>query len=353
MVLLGAQAQVAECDLLQLRLGQARAAADAAIAEAGARGWSSLLQLRPAHLTSAVVRLLRGDLDGADRAVAAGLAADVGGTEPPLTLALLIAQASTAASRRRSRAAAHAAGVAWQAATGWTPPAHLVDELARMTADVALLTGDLEATRALLDRCRRDRGDSPAVAVGRARLTLASGDAAAALRQARSVSDAEEFSGYTDLVACVDAWVVRALAESELHHTYDALAALGRAVHLAEPYDLVRPFVVTAPDRIHAMLPGLADWMGGWAEFTRNLHARLSGTPDRSAGPAPLIEPLTQRELAILAALPSPKTNPELAEEFYVSVNTVKSHLKALYRKLGVSTRREAVQRARDLSLLP
>ena len=68
--------------------------------------------------------------------------------------------------------------------------------------------------------------------------------------------------------------------------------------------------------------------------------------------PEPLLEPLTERELAVLAQLPTMRTNEEIARDFYVSINTIKSHLTHLYRKLGVGNRREAVRRARELGLL-
>jgi LuxR family transcriptional regulator, maltose regulon positive regulatory protein len=62
---------------------------------------------------------------------------------------------------------------------------------------------------------------------------------------------------------------------------------------------------------------------------------------------------LSDRELDVLAFLPSLLTSREIAEEFVVSVNTVKSHVRRIYAKLGVSSRSEAVARARDAGLLP
>jgi LuxR family transcriptional regulator, maltose regulon positive regulatory protein len=53
----------------------------------------------------------------------------------------------------------------------------------------------------------------------------------------------------------------------------------------------------------------------------------------------------------VLEHLPSMSSNAEIAEEMYVSVNTIKAHLKSLYRKLEVSSRRAAVRRARELNL--
>ncbi len=66
----------------------------------------------------------------------------------------------------------------------------------------------------------------------------------------------------------------------------------------------------------------------------------------------PLLEPLSERELAVLRFLPTMMSNAEIASEMFVSVNTVKTHLKHIYRKLDVSERRDAVRRGRELRLL-
>ncbi|HEU4571049.1 MAG TPA: LuxR C-terminal-related transcriptional regulator [Candidatus Limnocylindrales bacterium] len=74
--------------------------------------------------------------------------------------------------------------------------------------------------------------------------------------------------------------------------------------------------------------------------------------PHGAAGGEGLIEPLTDRELEILGLLASGMSNREIADEFVVSGNTVKSHLEHLYGKLGVSSRLRAIARARALGLL-
>lgn len=65
-----------------------------------------------------------------------------------------------------------------------------------------------------------------------------------------------------------------------------------------------------------------------------------------------LVEEISERELAVLRYLPSQLSQREIASELFVSVNTVKTHCRAIYRKLGVDGRRAAVQAARDQRLL-
>lgn len=75
------------------------------------------------------------------------------------------------------------------------------------------------------------------------------------------------------------------------------------------------------------------------------------GRSDRAPATA-LLEPLSERELAVLRFLPTMMSNAEIAAEMFVSVNTVKTHLKHVYRKLDVTDRRDCVNRARELRLL-
>ncbi len=64
-----------------------------------------------------------------------------------------------------------------------------------------------------------------------------------------------------------------------------------------------------------------------------------------------LAEPLTEREVAVLRLLGGSLSLREIGQELYVSANTVKTHTQAIYRKLGVSTRHDAVERGKQLGL--
>jgi LuxR family maltose regulon positive regulatory protein len=72
----------------------------------------------------------------------------------------------------------------------------------------------------------------------------------------------------------------------------------------------------------------------------------------RPAPTAGLVEQLSEREMAVLRYLPSALSLPEIARELYVSPNTVKTQCNAIYRKLAVTSRRAAVQAARERHLL-
>jgi LuxR family maltose regulon positive regulatory protein len=72
----------------------------------------------------------------------------------------------------------------------------------------------------------------------------------------------------------------------------------------------------------------------------------------RHAAPAGLVEPLTGRETSVLRLLPSTLTPREIAAELYLSLNTIKTHSRSLYRKLGVNSRHEAIEAARRMNLL-
>jgi LuxR family maltose regulon positive regulatory protein len=132
-----------------------------------------------------------------------------------------------------------------------------------------------------------------------------------------------------------------------------ALEALKQAVALAEPGGVIRVFVDLGP-RMAALLHSLAAGQVS-PEFVARLldafsAARLAEPAPRQAG---LIEPLSERELEVLALLAKRLSNKEIAHELSISPMTVKRHTVNIYQKLLVQGRREAVARATALGILP
>jgi LuxR family transcriptional regulator, maltose regulon positive regulatory protein len=355
MAALNARSYLALCDLMEDRLDPAAATATAALEEASRRGWSMHLQGRMAHIVLAAVRVLRGDLDGADQALAAAWAANVGGIEPAAVLLSGLVQVEIAVSRGRVSAARQSLDAARDAARTRQLGPFLGAEMLRAETEVRLLVGRSAGEQEVPAWAPGDP-PTPTALVCEARLNLAAGKFAAVEEGLVSVvtSSADHADGVSPGRTMVEAWTTRALAAFRLRRDRDALHSVSRALDVARPEGMLRPFLVTGDDQLARLLRLLGSVDGGGDQFLRLVQRRLDGTRSVDAGlePDPLLTPLTDRELAMLAALPSMQSNAEIAAEFFVSVNTVKAHLKALYRKLGVGSRREAVRRGRELGLL-
>ncbi|MGP8304160.1 LuxR C-terminal-related transcriptional regulator [Streptomyces inhibens] len=122
-----------------------------------------------------------------------------------------------------------------------------------------------------------------------------------------------------------------------------AHALLAQALDAARPEQLRRPFTEAGPWMRHLLHR---------PDGPLGVHAWLTARPpDRQDDPI-LIEPLSGREREVLAYLERMMTTDEIAAALHLSVNTVKTHLRGIYRKLCVSCRREAVERGRELRLL-
>ena len=121
-----------------------------------------------------------------------------------------------------------------------------------------------------------------------------------------------------------------------LLHLAGVCAARGDRAGARERLAQARTELAAAPD------PGA---------FPERLDRAEAGLAARSRAVAPG-EPLSDRELAVLRELATSRSQREIGEQLYVSLNTVKSHTKSIFRKLGVSARDEAVGRARELGLL-
>jgi len=226
-------------------------------------------------------------------------------------------------------------------------------------ADIALLAGDPSLTTAALGQSADDRADGADARrtvradqlAARARLLLALGDPAGALEAARQCASHGELT----LRDRITALVAATLASRRLGADREAARSLEQALGLAEPHRAYRPFLDIGGD-VHsaiAILVAPASPAAGFAARVREhlISRPLAKPPD--AAPAGREAPaLTASELAVLRLLRSHMTNQEIADALYLSVNTVKTHLRAVYHKLGVSSRREAVDRGRRLRML-
>jgi LuxR family transcriptional regulator, maltose regulon positive regulatory protein len=150
----------------------------------------------------------------------------------------------------------------------------------------------------------------------------------------------------------IEILVLQALAHHTRGDTPGALAALGRALTLAEPEGYVRVFVGAGPPML-ALLKAAAKRQAS-PDYVHRLVDAFSGdsTHRRGRPVQGLIDPLSERELVVLRLLASDLDGPAIARELIVSLNTLRTHTRNIYAKLGANSRREAVRRAKDLDLL-
>jgi LuxR family maltose regulon positive regulatory protein len=147
------------------------------------------------------------------------------------------------------------------------------------------------------------------------------------------------------------AFLLEAIARDALGETRGAERALERALDLAEPDGILHPFLVyPTPELLQRLSRHHTSHASLIAEI---LNLLAGGSPAPSPGePEPLRESLSDSERRILRYLPTHLSAPEIAGELYLSVHTVKSHMRHLYAKLGTHQRAETVERARGLGLL-
>ena len=128
------------------------------------------------------------------------------------------------------------------------------------------------------------------------------------------------------------------------------MTRLAEAVAAAEPDGNLSVFQTAAA---HLRGPALALYRTAPSPFVRSIVDLSAGHAARLPTSLPgLVEHLTERELLVLAYLPSHLSNAEIAQRLGVSVNTVKTHLKHIYRKFLVTGRREAVATAEQMRLV-
>lgn len=347
MVSLNALGHRSVLDALRGRLRQADRRSRSAVQIIERRGWASEPQAVTTWLTLALVAVSRARLDSAGGHIDRGLAMSVRYSDRAARLTLAIAAVELAV-LRGDQAAAFAADARLQSGLSRTAQAPL---LLRRWAEVAGADAQLLAGRPAEVLGRIPVPDDDGFAASLERICRAR--AHLALSQLRPAADLLEpllVIGYPYLEPAIQARLLHALIAERQHRDSAALAAITEAIDLAQPESLRRPFLA---------LPATTDLLrryerlgGRHATFVAELLAALEPAPAATADSSLLVEHLTERELIVLHYLPTMLKAGEIASDLYVSVNTVKAHLRSMYRKLGVSNRREAVERARKVGLL-
>lgn len=228
----------------------------------------------------------------------------------------------------------------------WSGPTWLVQEIAVSRTRVLIAAGTPDAALAIA---------RPLAASGaaRARVALATalmetGDLESARRIAAEVVETAGLPA----PLLIDAWLVLAavaVGDEDPHH---ARTALSQAVRLATPELLRRPFNAVGT-RLRRLLRDdreLAARYQALSGQTKHLHS--PATDPHSADTALVVEPLSKRELEVLRELANFTPTEEIAAKLYVSVNTIKTHIRSILRKLSAARRGEAVRRAQSLGLL-
>jgi LuxR family transcriptional regulator, maltose regulon positive regulatory protein len=149
----------------------------------------------------------------------------------------------------------------------------------------------------------------------------------------------------------VESHLLAALAHRELGDQRQANLAAERALALAEADRLVLPFAMTGSQELLEALPRHETAHPALLADILDIMRGSPVTPDKD--PPPLARKLSPGELRVLRYLPTNLSRPEIAHELSVSPNTISTHLRRIYGKLGVDDRSGAVQRARELRLLP
>lgn len=229
-----------------------------------------------------------------------------------------------------------------RAATDEAAPALYQGIIAVLEYRTAIDLGYVERARVVLEWADERLPDTAEVRVMRARQQFQLGRTAPAARHLAAVLQERP---PTMLVAwtLVDAWALAARLALRSGNRGQALRAVRRAVQVSSRFDVLRPLLQV--DDVVELVREIS-WPPALAAFTTRV------LDVRRERPAALRVALTESERAVLAMLSTQRSIGEIAEVLTVSRNTVKTHVRTIYGKLGVHTRRDALIAARASGLV-
>ncbi len=231
------------------------------------------------------------------------------------------------------------------------PPHYLIPRIRATLLQALVRLGQTERAGQFLAGLGEQEREHGEIRIAAAALRLAQGDPRAATAELAPVLDGSAPVVWRTWLWLAQAYMLEAIARDALSDQVAAESALESALDLAEPNGDLTPFLLyPAP----GLLGRHARHRTAHAALIAEIQSLLAGTQPAPppAGPPPVHEPLSESELRVLRYLPTNLTAPEIAGELSVSRNTVKTHMRNLYAKLGTHRRAEAVERARALGLL-
>jgi LuxR family maltose regulon positive regulatory protein len=309
------------------------------------RGWSRSAPAGVALTVLASVQFHWNLIDDADATLDRAAVAIQQSREPPLLALYGLNRGRIRAAQGRLGEALESLDAGLDKLTGWNASADLRSMLETEAAIVRAALGHRDLAERDLEHAA---AESPGPTIGLARLALASGNPEGARDY---LSRAMRWEQRLVIPQRVEGWALAALAHDALADHGAARDALERALELAEPGGF-RQELVTQGAALRPVLRRQLRLGTAHRALVDELLLALDDAAARGTNRAALAEELTDREAAVLRFLPTMMSNHEIASELFVSVNTVKTHLRSIYRKLGAADRREAVLRARELQLL-
>ncbi len=317
-----------------------------ALALAERYGWDDRPVLAPALGALAAIALWMGEFEEGERFLRRGWEVVHADIDPAVAVLLHMVTGMLHSGRGEHQPALEALTAAMQAQSLLTG----VHILAPVIAEWLACLGMPDEARATLDEFSTGHEWMDAIDLGRAAISLAEGDPATALAvlgDVHRMMPPLSFPAY----ALVEAHVLAGLAHLALGHRSAAAAAAEAALAAAEPDRLIFPFAMY---RAAELLDALPSHETAHGALLADIVDLLRGAPAPSTERARLSQPeeLSPSELRVLRYLPTNLTRPEISGELYVSINTVNTHIRSIYSKLGVRDRSSAVQRARQLRLL-
>jgi LuxR family transcriptional regulator, maltose regulon positive regulatory protein len=316
---------------------------------AAARGWEATWPAGGAYLALATTEFLADRVDASAEALEAAHDALANSRERPLRAGLALLRAGLLRAHGELETALAVLSAGADEVGEWPLLPAMQEQFTVREAALRAELGQYDRAVRILDGENGAASRSLSAAAMLSQLQLGHGEATQA--QATIAPWMEQLASDRS-PASIQAWLVDSLALDAQSDHDGAAASLERALERAEPAGVRWAFLTFGRSMRPLLQEQLRRGTAHRALVGELLQALEHGDGRTQTQARLLIEPLSPRERAVLRFLPTMMSNQEIAAELFVSVNTVKTHLKAIYRKLDVADRREAVRRARMLELL-